>query len=103
MNVSRHHCTQRGKHETVAYEGPQTPKALRNDADAKMPLAFARAGMAGMEVALIDDFELDWIEGTLQERAHSIDPSGVSRLLARILARSRHGVRQRLSSFAASL
>ena len=87
----------------MALEGAQAPKTLRNDTHAEMSLAFARARMAGMEMALIDDLELDWAEGLFQECADSLDALGVSRLLVRILSRSRHGVRQRLSSLAASL
>ena len=68
----------------MALEGPQTTEPLGNDPYSKVTFAIACAGMTRMEMALIDDLELKWVERTLEQLANSTDAS------------------QRLSSFAAS-
>jgi hypothetical protein len=105
MNVGRHHCTQGRKHHAVALEGPPTEETLRNDAHAKMPFAFACASMARMEMAFVDDLELHWAKRVFEQGANSVYARGIphGRLITRAFSRSRHRVRQRLSSFAASL
>src|SRR5690606_17944355 len=58
MDVGLHHVAQSVKDEPMPLQGLQAREAGRHDAHTKMALAFARASVADMQMALVDKLNL---------------------------------------------
>src|SRR3989338_4295759 len=57
VNVGFHQVAQRLVHQPVALEGVQALEAVGHDSGGKVPAAAARAGMAGVLRAFVDNLE----------------------------------------------
>jgi hypothetical protein len=79
MDIGGHHCTQGRKHQAVTLERLEAPEPFSNDAHAEVPFAFTCAGMAGMQMAFVDDLELYRAERVFEQCANLIDAGGVFR------------------------
>ena len=58
VNVRLHQLAQRAIHELVTLQSAQPGESGGDDAHAEMPSAVARAGVAGVPVAVVDEFDL---------------------------------------------
>src|SRR5687768_3501742 len=85
MDVGPHQLRERVVYGAVTFDRRQTGESAADDLDAEMPAAVARAGVAGMAVAVVVDFEQLGCECAFERRADRIDP-----LFARQRSRLRH-------------
>ncbi len=74
MDIRMHHWAQCLENHPVALQGFKPREAPGDYSDTKVPFAFLGAGMAGVQVAFIDNFEIRRRECLLETLPNPLDP-----------------------------
>ena len=80
MNIRVHHVAQRLEHHSVALQRLRPAEPFGDYPDTKVALAILRAGVAGVQMAIVDDLELCRREGSFEvssNRGGSISAHGM--------------------------
>lgn len=79
MNVGLHHVSQTAVNELMSGQRPQAGKFVGDDEYLEVSAALAGAGVAGVQMAFIDHFELRGLQRPLQDSANALDapPAGL--------------------------
>lgn len=74
VNIGLHEGIQRAIDELMALQNTQTLEVIGHDAHSKVPAAVARARVARMQMAVIDEIDPVGMQGTLQCVADACGP-----------------------------
>ena len=77
MNIRRHQVPQGLVDEPVLGNPAEAEKLRRSDPDCEMPATVASAGMAGMQVAFVNDFALGRLKRCVETAADGGNSPGV--------------------------
>ena len=58
MNVGLHQFPERLENHSLPLKGPGIPESVRNDSHPEVALAISGAGVAHVQMALVDQFQL---------------------------------------------
>lgn len=79
MDVRRHHRAESLEHHTVTLDSSAADESRRHHRDPEMASAVPRSSMSGVQVTLIDDFDLDGIEPALEQLSNTPGTISVGR------------------------
>jgi hypothetical protein len=66
MDIGLHQIAKRPIHELVALQGGEAGEILGDDANAEVSPAVARAGVPGVQMAVVSELDLIGVQGVLQ-------------------------------------